>query len=239
MKNPLGIALIVLLVGACSSSSPETGSQGAGGAPAAASLQMGTGVAAHPDGYVLTAWHVVKGCSDIKVQFADGTQSPAEVFNKAETHDLAVLKLEKPTPKWLGVAPQGTWMGERVFTIGFPAVQVLGLRQTLSDGVVSSVTGIKEVPDSLTTSVPIQPGNSGGPLVDYEGHIVGVIAASADALTFYRETGVLPQSLSWAVKAEAVCSLFNVPQAPPPTANRREAIEKAAAATCWILAFPD
>jgi S1-C subfamily serine protease len=200
---------------------------------------MGTGVAAHPDGYVLTAWHVVQGCSDIKVQFVDGSQSPAEVVAKAESHDLAVLKLRNPTPNWLGLSPEGTWMGERVFTIGFPAVQVLGLRQTLSEGVVSSTTGIKEVPDSLTTSVPIQPGNSGGPLIDHEGYIVGVIAASADAVTFYRETGVLPQSLSWAVKADAVRSLFNVPPPPPPTTGRRAAIERAAAATCWILAFPD
>ena len=98
--------------------------------------------------------------------------------------------------------------GDKVFTVGFPVPDLLGPEPKYSEGVVSALSGIRGAANVLQMTTPVQPGNSGGPVVDADGHIVGVVDAQAAALTFYKGAGALPQNINWAVKSSYVRPLL-------------------------------
>lgn len=137
----------------------------------------GSGVLLHPDGWLVTAAHVVDDADRIEVEFVDGTSSPAEIVSLSRTEDLALLKAEAP-PKKPVVATLGDSdalrPGMRLFAIGAP----LGLTHTVTSGVVSALrtdTRRGLHPSRLLqTDVPINQGNSGGPLFNEAGEVVGI-----------------------------------------------------------------
>ena len=225
-----------LSLGGCSTPATNAPADAASGV---APIPTGSGVVVHPDGLVLTALHVVDGAGDVFVRLPDGTQPVAEVIAENRASDLALLRLQQRTPAYLPIAPLGTLhLGEEVFTIGFPAVGVLGANAKFNEGAISAMTGLEKMPGTLQVSVPIQPGNSGGPLVDLKGRLVGIILSSADAENFLEATGALPQNVNWAIRATFAESLFDAPTTPQPAADRREAIERAVSAACLIVAWP-
>jgi S1-C subfamily serine protease len=225
------VAAIVLGLAGCATGRPT----GGGVRP----LSTGSGVAIHPDGYVLTAHHVVDGPYDLVVLFADGRQATATVESQRPEVDLALLKLSIPTPEHLPIAdPASIFLGQRVYTIGYPAVSVLGTQPKYTDGTISDVTGMTELPGSLQISVPIQPGSSGGPLVNEAGELVGVVLSSADEEYFLRQTGTLPQNVSWAIRVDPAPDMLEMAPPPAPPRTRRESIARTVAASCLIVAWP-
>ena len=142
----------------------------------------GTGFVANADGTILTAHHVVDGAGGIEVSFADGTKSPARILTAEPERDLATLKPatlpEVVVPATLG-APGP--IGSRVHAAGNP----LGLTFSLSSGVISATgrdidTGRVTLKDLLQFDAAVNPGNSGGPLLDDNGRVVGVVTALAN-----------------------------------------------------------
>lgn len=137
----------------------------------------GSGVVLHAEGWVVTAAHVVDEADRIEVEFADGASSTAQIVTLSRTEDLALLKVDKP-PKGLVVATLGDSdalkPGMRLFAIGAP----LGLTHTVTSGVVSALRTDtrKGLHPSrlLQTDVPINQGNSGGPLFNEVGEVVGI-----------------------------------------------------------------
>jgi S1-C subfamily serine protease len=92
-------------------------------------------------------------------------------------------------------------LGDTVFTIGFPNIEVQGQEPKLTRGEINSLTGAKDSPRYFQISAPVQPGNSGGPLLDSSGNVVGVVAKTLNDLTFLRATGTVPQNVNYAVKS--------------------------------------
>lgn len=112
----------------------------------------------------------------------------------------------------LFLADQGSVRpGSLVFTVGFPDPANLGQAPKFTEGTISAMSGFRGDDTRLQISVPIQPGNSGGPLVDETGSVVGIIVASVSERQFQRETGALPQNVNYAVKAERASLLFPRP----------------------------
>ena len=128
-------------------------------------------------GYIVTNAHVISGAKSIKVRTTEGLKD-AQVVSLNQKLDLAVLFIAD-TPTTLGVAPLSTNFsaGQRVFAIGYPLGSLLGNKPKITDGLISSLEGIQSDPTNLTISVPIQPGSSGGPLLDEMGNVVGVVVA--------------------------------------------------------------
>jgi S1-C subfamily serine protease len=155
----------------------------------------------------------------------------------AATLDLAVVRTEQRPADYLPLAaPRSGRVGDHVFTIGFPAPDLLGPAPKYTDGAISSLSGLHGEAVLMQTTVPIQPGNSGGPIVSEQGEVVGIVVSTVAIETFVARTGTLPQNVNWAVKAEYALPLF---EAPPPRAKavgRRQAIESALAATCLVEA---
>lgn len=143
----------------------------------------GAGVVVSADGSVLTALHVVSAATSITVRFSDGTQSPASIARQEASSDIAVLTPEHPAgvivPAVLG---GGATVGEPIFALGHP----LGLTDSLSAGVVSALDRSVRVNATQTLNGLIQfdaavnPGNSGGPLLNRDGQVLGIVTGLAN-----------------------------------------------------------
>jgi S1-C subfamily serine protease len=202
-----------------------------------AATTTGTCFAVSPDGLVLTAQHVVEGAARIAVRFVGGAPLLAKVEKVDSETDVALLRVAGPTPEYLNLADDGAVrLGEPVFTVGFPAVDVLGEEPKYSEGSVGALAGLEGAPPSLQLSIAVQPGSSGGPVVNDHGEVVGIVESVADAAFFRGSDGLVPQPLSWAVQAGAVRDLVPDVEAPTPTESRAEAVQRVLGAVCLVEA---
>jgi S1-C subfamily serine protease len=151
---------------------------------------------------VITARHVIAGAERITLIRIDGTRFRATVVAKDAANDLAVIAIDdtQGLPPGIPLAAQQPSAGERVFTIGYPHPDVLGNRPKVSEGIVGAVTGIGDDPRILQVSAPVQGGNSGGPLVNSKGEVIGVVTSKIDAMRIFNATGDLPENVGYAVK---------------------------------------
>ncbi|VUX54875.1 protein of unknown function [uncultured Woeseiaceae bacterium] len=190
-----------------------------------------------PNGTAITSHHVVEGTDNIMVTLSDGRQVPAVVEKSSAANDLAVLRLAASTPDYLSfTSTRSVQVGDQVFTVGYPTKSILGSEAKFTEGSISALSGIQDEASYMQVSVPVQPGNSGGPVVNYDGNVVGVIAATAAVETFYRATGSLPQNINWAVKSDYVQLMIDDVVARPIVTSRSEAIKRALSAVCQIAA---
>jgi S1-C subfamily serine protease len=143
----------------------------------------GSGVIVNDNGDILTSLHVVADASYLYVKFADGTESRAEVVTTQPEHDIAVIRaLQPPTlivPATLG-NPNAMRIGDEAFVVGNP----FSLYASMSAGVISGLKRTFQIPNSEQTlegliqiDAAVNPGNSGGPLVNRYGQVVGIITA--------------------------------------------------------------
>lgn len=143
----------------------------------------GTGVVITDKGVILTNLHVVAGSQKLKVMFADGTESEADLLNAEPEHDLAVLKARKIPDDLVAATLRSTGdlaPGDHVMPVGFP----FGIGPTVSAGVVSglkrefrSPEGQRVLTNLIQFDAMANPGSSGGPLVTAEGEVVGIVTA--------------------------------------------------------------
>ncbi|HKS35600.1 MAG TPA: serine protease, partial [Verrucomicrobiae bacterium] len=92
-------------------------------------------------------------------------------------------------------------LGQPVSTLGFPNIRVQGLEPKLTRGEINSLTGVKDNPRYFQMNAAVQPGNSGGPLFDRLGNVIGIVALRLNDLTSLRRTGTVPQNVNYAVKS--------------------------------------
>ena len=167
----------------------------------------GTGTIVSAEGHILTAAHVVAGAGSVKVQTAEGIKA-AKVLRVDEANDLAVLKLAEGAFPALPVAPsRAVRLGQVVATIGFPNVGIQGFSPKVTKGEISSLSGIGDDPRAWQISVPVQPGNSGGALLDEAGNVVGVVVSKL-GLKAMKATGDIPQNVNYAVKSTYALALL-------------------------------
>lgn len=153
-------------------------SQGSGG-----SSRLGSGVIINAEGAVLTALHVVEGSGRIQVALPDGTTTAARIAASQPDNDIAVLAIERlPEVVVPAVMAGPPPVGDAVFAVGNP----LGLTRSLSAGVVSatdrsiSSEGGPTLKGLIQFDAAVNPGNSGGPLLNRAGHVVGIVTALAN-----------------------------------------------------------
>lgn len=144
----------------------------------------GTGFALE-NGYVVTNHHVVDGAKKIVVQGIDGdfnTQYTATIVGRDKNNDLALLKITDTSFQGFGTIPYSITdemadVGEDIFVLGYPLTSTMGDEIKLTTGIISSKTGFQGNVALYQISAPIQPGNSGGPLFDIKGNVIGVVSA--------------------------------------------------------------
>lgn len=147
---------------------------------------LGTGVVINDSGDVLTSLHVITNATDIQLTFADGTESSAEVIATQPENDIAVLHPsqlpELLVPATLG-NPGAMHIGDEAFVVGHP----LGLYGSMSTGVISGIDRTFRPPNSdqrlrglIQIDAAVNPGNSGGPLLNRYGQVIGIVAGLAN-----------------------------------------------------------
>ena len=169
---------------------------------------QGTGFLITSAGHLLTAAHVV-GDHSITTVDLGGTRRYAKVLASDKEKDVALLQLETPAsdlPAPLSLCSGSRYgMGEEVFTIGFPLSRLLGNSARMSKGLVSATTGIRDNPAQVQISAEIQPGNSGGPLLDKDGQVLGIVVQTINPWKIAQSTGgALPQNINFSVKNDPV-----------------------------------
>jgi S1-C subfamily serine protease len=172
-------------------------------------VTTGTGFAVSAEGHVFTAFGVVRDATEIRVKFGDEDWIPAIVHKYCLWNNVAVLKLDQSIPNYLSFSNPGTVQtGQKVFALGYPAISLPGDEARYTEGIISSLSGYKDEATWMEISVPVQPGNSGGPLVDVSGNVVGMITDKAHVERFYSEIGTIPESINWALKADYIIPLL-------------------------------
>lgn len=157
-------------------------------------------------GYAVTNHHVVAGKTDVSLILHDGSEVQAYVIGQDEKNDIAFLKVTGTAvlPPALPLSGQASALGASVFTIGFPRIDIMGKTPKLSQGIISGENGLRDDPTSYQISVPIQPGNSGGPLLNMKGEVVGMITAMLGQVTNEgAETALIP-NINYAVKVDII-----------------------------------
>ena len=149
--------------------------------PKQSGASSGTGFFVNSDGVVLTNAHVVNECKTIQVTADGKSSSETKILAKDAINDLAVLKTTLK-PSRVASFRTGIRLGEQVEAFGYPLTQVLSSSGNFTIGNVTALAGIADDSRYLQVSAPVQPGNSGGPLLDQYGNLVGVVSAKLNAL---------------------------------------------------------
>jgi S1-C subfamily serine protease len=167
-------------------------------------LDYGTAFFVTDDGYLVTADHVVRGIHKVRVKIG-GKFFDAKVVKAEQKVDLALLKIEGSSFTALPLAgKKDPDLGADVFTIGFPNPDVQGFEPKYTDGKISSLSGLRDDPSRFQVTVPLQPGNSGGPLINRFGAVDGVVVGSLNDAVMLVESGAVPQNVNYAVKTSTL-----------------------------------
>ena len=195
MKRLLPILLLVFSVGVgADESSKVTGT--------------GTGFFVNGDGYLVTNSHVIEGCGEINTIQDDDSLDTKVIFDDPR-NDLALLKVEKRSKVFATFrGGRGIRTAEDILALGYPFQSLLSDDLKITKGMVNSLAGLRNDTRMMQISAPVQPGNSGGPLLDHAGNVVGVVTSRMNAVKMVKHTGELPQNINFAVKSEVLEKLL-------------------------------
>ncbi len=158
----------------------------------------GSAFALNNKGYIVTSYHMVKSADSVFIQNQNTQRSHAKLVYMDVALDLAILKLDKAevSKNWqvpFGLKNKSAEIGEKVFTLGYPRAEVV-----YGEGALSSLSGYSGDTSMYQISIPVNPGNSGGPLLDEQGNVVGVIKGKitgAEATGFAIKANQILQSI--------------------------------------------
>lgn len=171
-----------------------------GAPPVRRPVSSGTAFVVAP-GRLLTNWHVVENCGALRARTGRGAELPASVAARDTERDLALLAVQGDLgpPLAFRAGPE-VRRGEGVVTYGFPFAGMLSSGATLTTGDISALSGLRDNQRHFQISAPVQAGNSGGPLLDMGGRVIGVVVSKLNAQRIAQVTGDLPQNINFAVK---------------------------------------
>lgn len=172
---------------------------------------QGSGFLVSAPDLAVTAFHVVDGADDIQVRTATGATRPAIVVAADTENDIAVLRLQGEflNIPALSIRSSGSVKkGQGILALGYPLSSVQGREVKATDGIISSLSGLGGAQSHMQVSAPIQPGSSGGPLLDRVGNVIGVVIATMDPIKTLRATGAIPQNVNFAIKSDYVLRLL-------------------------------
>jgi S1-C subfamily serine protease len=173
----------------------------------AADTFSGSGVVIGTQGEILTNAHVVEACTEITVRFPPGNLERGVLLARDEKNDLAAIRAPSnfriPRPPFVATFRDGpVRAGDVVVALGYPLSGLLASTANLSVGNVSALAGLRDDSRYLQISAPVQPGNSGGPLLDTSGHVIGIVTAKLNAARVAKFTGDIPQNVNFALKVD-------------------------------------
>lgn len=178
----------------------------------------GSGFLLSEKGYIVTNYHVIDGANKLDVFFpASNKTYNANVKIKDKGNDLAVLELlnfsysdvsSSNIPYTLANS-YDIKVGQESYSLGFPLGSILGTNASLSTGRITNLNGIEDNPKLLQINNNLQPGNSGGPLFNLSGELVGIVVSGLNAKYFYENAGIIPQNVNFAIKLDYLLPIIS------------------------------
>jgi uncharacterized protein YjbI with pentapeptide repeats len=171
------------------------------------SAASGTGFAVTNSGYVITNNHVIKGCMKVKIH-QKGKTIPATVVSRDVLNDLALLKGDFKPSKVFKLSREAASLTDDIFVVGYPFGNNISSSVKVTKGIVSSLTGLGNNFSNIQIDAALQPGNSGGPIVNEMGNVVGVAVAKLSFKHVLKKFGTIPENTNFGIKSNVVLNLL-------------------------------
>lgn len=181
--------------------------------PHGTSITTGSGFILDGDRLVITNRHVIENAEDLVIRNGAGHLRKARVVKISSADDLALLEASSPFPSnsGLSIADPATAVrpGRAVAVVGYPLSAVLGDQfPSITEGIISKLNGLNNDPFSFQFTAKLNKGNSGGPILDKMGRVVGVAVAKLDTIKFYKSQGYLPEDINLGIKVDRLAGFI-------------------------------
>lgn len=189
------------------------------------SASTGAGFFINNQGHIVTNGHVVKDCRQINT-LHQGSKVSTSLITNDPRNDLGLLKAStRPTAIAYFRSGRGIRAGEDILAFGYPLKSVLSDELKGAKGMINALSGLNNDTRFMQMSAPVQPGNSGGPLLDQAGNVVGVVTAKMNAIKMAKYTGDIPQNVNFALKASLVRDMLEVKDIDYETASSKRELK--------------
>ena len=170
-------------------------------------VASGTGFYVSEQGHVITNHHVIDGCKDIKVHSKGEVLKTLKIAADRQ-NDLALLKVSHKPSHVFALSSDSPYPLQDIVVAGFPFGDRVSSSLKFTKGIVSSLSGIGNNYSEIQIDAAIQPGNSGGPIMDEYGNIIAVAVSKLDMKKILKDYGVIPENTNFGIKASAVKNLL-------------------------------
>lgn len=172
----------------------------------------GSGFFITDNGYFVTNYHVIENAKKILIVDQFGYFLNSRVIKFDKLHDIAILKVDGSFKSIPIATSSKVLRGAKIVAVGYPNTSIQGVQPKVTDGLVNSLAGIKDDPRYFQISAPIQGGNSGGPLLDMNANVIGLVSSKLDNNFVIKTTGDIPQNVNYAVKSDYIMDLiYSIP----------------------------
>ena len=205
-------------------------------------VASGTGFYVSEEGHIITNHHVIDSCKDIKVHSKGKIFETIKIAADAR-NDLALLKIEETPAHVFALSQASPFPLQEIIVAGYPFGDRVSSTLKFTQGIVSSVAGLNNDYSQIQIDAALQPGNSGGPIMDELGNVVAVAVAKLSLKKILKDYGVVPENTNFGVKASAVKNLmegnsisFKVSNKETPSRLQlsRQATDGTVYLTCWM-----
>ncbi len=186
-------------------------------------MMTGSGIVLEGGRQIITNRHVVEGMRTVAVRNGTGHVRKARIVRTSNDDDLALLEIDSPFPE-AAAMPLSSILdpapGRAAIVMGYPLINLLGDEQpALTEGIISKASGLGNDPDTFQMTAKINKGNSGGPVFDTRGHLLGVAVGKTDTAKIYQKSGVLVEDVNLGIKGGRILAFLGkkpVEEAAPP-----------------------
>ena len=183
------------------------------------SASSGSGFAVSSQGHVITNHHVIKGCNKVKIHH-DGRSISARVITFDPRNDLALLKGDFRPSTILPLSTKSPELLQDVYVAGYPFGRNFSTGVKVTKGIISSLTGMRNNYSNIQIDAALQPGNSGSPILNDRGNVIGVAVARLDKIKTLKNLGSLPENTNFGIKTSVVRNILKSNNVSLPSPNR-------------------
>jgi S1-C subfamily serine protease len=167
----------------------------------------GTGFSVTDSGHIATNYHVIDDCREINI-VSEGTSYVGQLIDQDKENDIAIIKTNKTDSRPLSLSNSPPKLLEEVYVAGFPFGEKFGGTVKVTKGIVSATTGMGDNSSEFQFDAAIQPGNSGGPILNENGDVIGITFATLNREYMFKEYGTIPEGTNFGVKIDILKSML-------------------------------
>ncbi len=170
-------------------------------------IGSGSGFFVTDQGHVVSNAHVIGVCKKVKA-YEEGKEIYLDILATDKVNDIGLVKGKFKNTKYLNIKTDGAELGEDIVTFGYPLSQTLSDSVKLTKGIVSSLSGLDNNYSQIQIDAAIQPGNSGGPVLNMNGQVIGIASAGLSKLYMAETAAIIPENVNFAVASQSLTTFL-------------------------------